>query len=61
MEASFGGCVIVEISEQNRDNTGITIADKEDLTEIASIVFNLAIKQDEQKSASTEQVVNNME
>ena len=61
LEASFGGCMIVEISEQNRDNTGITIADKEDLTEFASIVFNLAIKQDEQKSASTEQVVNNME
>ena len=61
LEASFGGCMIVEISEQNRDNTGITIADKEDLTEFASIVFNLAIKQDEHKSASTEQVVNNME
>lgn len=61
LEASFGGCMIVEISEQNRDNTGITIADKEDLTEFASIVFNLAIKQDEQKSASIEQVVNNME
>lgn len=61
LEASFGGCMIVEISEQNRDNTGITIADKEDLTEFASIVFNLAIKQDEQKSASTEQFVNNME
>lgn len=61
LEASFGGCMIVEILEQNRDNTGITIADKEDLTEFASIVFNLAIKQDEQKSASTEQIVNNME
>lgn len=61
LEASFGGCMIVEISEQNRDNTGITIADKEDLTEFASIVFNLAIKQNEHKSASTEQVVNNME
>ena len=54
LEVSFGGCMIVEISEQNRDNTGIIIADKEDLTEFASIVFNLAIKQDEQKSASTE-------
>ena len=61
LEASFGGCMIVEISEQNRDNTGITIADKEDLTEFASIVFSLAIKQDEQKSASTEQIVNNKE
>ena len=55
LEASFGGCMIVEISEQNRNNTGITIADKEDLTEFASIVFSLAIKQDENKSASTEQ------
>lgn len=61
LEASFGGCMIVEILGQNRNNTGITIADKEDLTEFASIVFSLAIKQDEQKSASTEQVVNNME
>ena len=61
LEASFGGCMIVEILGRDRNNTGITIADKEDLTEFASIVFNLAIKQDEQKSASTEQVVNNME
>ena len=61
LEASFGGCMIVEISGQKRNNTGVTIADKEDLTEFASIVFSLAIKQDEQKSASTEQVVNNME
>ena len=61
LEASFGGCMIVEISEQNRINTGITIADKEDLTEFASIVFNLAIKQNEQKSASTEETVNNTE
>ena len=61
LESSFGGCMIVEISGQKRNNTGVTIADKEDLTEFASIVFSLAIKQDEQKSASTEQVVNNME
>lgn len=61
LEASFDGCMIVEILEQNRNNTGITIADKEDLTEFASIVFNLAIKQDEQKYASTEQIVNNTE
>ena len=44
LEASFGGCMIVEISGQKRNNTGVTIADKEDLTEFASIVFNLAIK-----------------
>lgn len=44
LEASFCGCMIVEISGQKRNNTGITIADKEDLTEFASIVFNLAIK-----------------
>lgn len=61
LEASFDGCMIVEILEQDRNNTGITIADKEDLTEFASIVFNLAIKQDENKSASTEQIVNKTE
>lgn len=44
LEASFGGCMIVEISGNNRNNTGITIADNEDLTEFASIVFGLAIK-----------------
>lgn len=44
LESSFGGCMIVEILGRNRNNTGITIADKEDLTEFASIVFNLAIK-----------------
>lgn len=36
--------MIVEILGRDRNNTGITIADKEDLTEFASIVFNLAIK-----------------
>ena len=56
LEASFGGCMIVEILEQNRNNTGITIADKEDLTEFASIVFSLAIKQEEKKRASAEQI-----
>lgn len=61
LEASFGGCMIVEILEQNRNNTGITIADKEDLTEFASIVFSLAIKQEEKKSASTEQIANKTE
>ncbi len=61
LEASFGECMIVEISGTERDNTGITIADKEDLTEFASIVFNLAIKQDENKSASTEQIANKTE
>ena len=61
LEASFDGCMIVEILEQDRNNTGITIADKEELTEFASIVFNLAIKQDENKSASTEQIVNKTE
>lgn len=35
--------MIVEISGNNRNNTGITIADNEDLTEFASIVFGLAI------------------
>ena len=50
LEASFGGCMIVEILEQNRNNTGFTIADKDDLTEFASIVFNIAIKQDGNKS-----------
>lgn len=44
LESSFGGCMIVEILGRDRNNTGITIADKEDLTEFASIVFNLAIK-----------------
>ena len=44
LEASFGGCMIVEILGRDRNNTGITITDKEDLTEFASIVFNLAIK-----------------
>ena len=44
LEASFGGCMIVEISGNNRNNTGITIADNEDLTEFASIIFGLAIK-----------------
>ena len=44
LEASFGGCLIVEISGNNRNNTGITIADNGDLTEFASIIFNLAIK-----------------
>lgn len=61
LEASFGECMIVEILGTERDNTGITIADKEDLTEFASIVFRLAIKQDEKKSASTEQIVNKTE
>ena len=61
LESSFDGCMIVEISNNNRNNTGITIADKEDLTEFASIVFNLAIKKNEKKSVSTEQVVNNTE
>lgn len=36
--------MIVEISGQKRNNTGVTVADKEDLTEFASIVFSLAIK-----------------
>lgn len=58
LEASLGGCMIVEISGQNRNNTGITIADKEDLTEFASIVFSLTIKQDKKKSASAESVTN---
>lgn len=44
LEASFGGCMIVEISGNNRNNTGITIADNGDLTEFASIIFGLAIK-----------------
>lgn len=44
LEVSFGGCMIVEISGHNRNNTGITIADIEDLTEFAQIVFSLAIK-----------------
>lgn len=61
LEASFGERMIVEILGTERDNTGITIADKEDLTEFASIVFRLAIKQDEKKSASTEQIVNKTE
>lgn len=61
LEASFGGCMIVEILEQNRNNTGFTIADKDDLTEFASIVFNLAIKQDGNKSASAELIANKTE
>ena len=61
LETSFGGCMIVEISRQNRNNTGITIADKEDLTEFASVVFSLAIKQAEKKSAPIEQGANNTE
>ena len=61
LEASFGECMIVEILGTERDNTGITIADKEDLTEFASIVYQKAIKQDEKKSASTEQIVNKTE
>ena len=61
LEASFGGCMIVEISGPDRNNTGITIADKEDLTEFASVVFCLAIKQDQNKSASTEPVTNKPE
>lgn len=44
LEVSFGGCVIVEISDQKRNNTGITIADSDDLTKFASVIFNLAIK-----------------
>ncbi len=61
LEASFGGCMIVEILGRDRNNTGITIADKEDLTEFASIVFNLAIKQDNNNFASTEPVTNKPE
>ncbi len=61
LEASFGGCMIVEISGQKRNNTGVTVADKEDLTEFASIVFSLAIKQDNNNSASTEPVTNKPE
>lgn len=61
LESSFGGCMIVEILGRNRNNTGITIADKEDLTEFASIVFNLAIKQDNNNFASTEPVTNKPE
>lgn len=60
-EASFGGCMIVEISGQKRNNTGVTVADKEDLTEFASIVFSLAIKQDNNNFASTEPVTNKPE
>ena len=55
LETSFGGCMIVEISGDNRMNTGITIADKEDLTEFASIVFTLAVKQEKSKSGCSEQ------
>ena len=61
LEASFGGCMIVEISGQKRNNTGVTVADKEDLTEFASIVFSLAIKQDNNNFASTEPVTNKPE
>mgnify|MGYP007008491663 FL=1 len=45
LETSFGGCMIVEISGQNRNNTGISIADKEDLTEFASVVLSLTVTQ----------------
>lgn len=61
LEASFGGCMIVEILGQKRNNTGITVADKEDLTEFASIVFSLAIKQDNNNFTSTEPVTNKLE
>lgn len=44
LEASFDGCMIVELLGQDRNNTGITLTDKEYLTEFASIVFNLATK-----------------
>lgn len=45
LEISFDGCMIVEILNQNRYNTGITIADSDNLTEFASIVYNLAVKE----------------
>lgn len=44
LEVSLGGCMIVEIFGPNRNNTGITIADNNDLTEFSSIIYGLAIK-----------------
>ena len=44
LEVSLGGCMIVEIFGLNRNNTGITIADNNDLTEFSSIIYGLAIK-----------------
>ena len=36
--------MIVELFGPNRNNTGITIADNNDLTEFSSIIYGLAIK-----------------
>ena len=57
LEASFGGSVIVEITEQGRNNTCITVADKEgDFLEFSSIVFQLAVKRAKNESTSTDSV-----
>lgn len=61
LEASFGGSVIVEITEQGRNNTCITVADKEgDFLEFSSIVFQLAVKRAKNGSTSTDSVKTKM-